>query len=44
MRRVPDDAPSIHYINNLGLGAAESSVLEIVGSTWAQEIHQQQIA
>lgn len=39
-----DEGRPEHPLYNLGLGAAESSVLEIVGSTWAQEIHQQQIA
>lgn len=39
-----DEGRPEHPLYNLGLGAAESSVLEIVGSTWAQEVHQQQIA
>lgn len=39
-----DEGRPEHPLYNLGLGAAESPVLEVVGSTWAQEVHQQQTA
>jgi len=41
----PNDEGRPEYpLYNLGLAAAGSSVLEIIGSTWAQEAHQQQLA
>lgn len=39
-----DEGRPEHPLYNLGLGSAESSVLEISGSAWAQEVHQQQTA
>jgi hypothetical protein len=39
-----DEGRPEHPLYDLGLGAAESSILEVVGSTWAQEVLQQKIA
>jgi hypothetical protein len=39
-----DEGLAEHPLYALGLGTAESSILEVVGSTWAHEVHQQIIA
>jgi hypothetical protein len=39
-----DEGRPEHPLYDLGVGAGESSILEVVGSTWAQEVHQQRIA
>lgn len=39
-----DEGLPEHPLYDLGLGAAESSILEVVGSTWTQEVSQQKIA
>ena len=39
-----DEGLPEHPLYHLGLGTAESSILEVVGSAWAQEVFQQQIA
>lgn len=39
-----DEGLPEHPLYTLGLGTAGSSILEVVNSTWAQEVHQQKIA
>jgi hypothetical protein len=39
-----DEGLPEHPLYALGLGTAESSILEVVGSTWALEVHQQIMA
>jgi hypothetical protein len=39
-----DEGRPEHPLYALGLGTAESSILEVVGSTWSHEMHEQKIA